>query len=380
MTRGTQMMTKTKLLTGSVVLVLGWCTGLVMAQDPSAPVVAASSIAAGSWRTLTTEPYPGKRDDVSFADADHGWYGTGKGDLFATSDGGEHWEKVASRPGTFIRAVGFVDAKTGFIGNIGTDYYPGVTDTTPLYRTDDGGVTWQPVDLGGKTVAGICAIDIVRTSRIYQGKLVPRTIITAAGRVGGPTGMIRSVDGGDTWTVTDLSDKAGMILDVKFFDEQTGLIFAASSRDAATGNALILRTTDGGKSWTEVYKSKRPAELIWKASFVDARTGYATVMSYDESATQKYIVKTVDGGRTWNELPLVNNGKAVELGIGFIDATHGWVGTTVGGFETSDGGKTFVPAPIARAANKFRFVKTPQGTRVYAIGTALQRLDIAARN
>jgi photosystem II stability/assembly factor-like uncharacterized protein len=331
---------------------------------------------AANWRKLPTDPYPGKRDDISFADADHGWYGTGKGDLFATSDGGESWTKIASKPGTFIRAVGFVDAKTGYIGNVGTDYYPGVTDTTPLYRTDDGGVTWKAVDLGGKTVAGICAIDILKTSRIYQGKLVPRVIITAAGRVGGPTGMIRSTDGGATWTVTDMADKAGMILDVKFLDEQTGMIFAASSRDAATGNALILRTTDGGKTWTQVYKSARPAELIWKASFADARTGYATVMSYDESATQKHIVKTVDGGKTWVELPLVDNGKAVELGIGFVDADHGWVGTTVGGFETKDGGKSFTPAAISPAANKFRFVRAATGTRVYAIGTSVQRLDL----
>lgn len=363
-------MTKRKLITGALIVALGYATGAAIAQVADAPK------AATEWQTLPTAAYPGKRDDISFADAQHGWYGTGKGDLFATSDGGDSWTKVASKPGTFIRAVGFVDAKTGYIGNVGTDYYPGVTDTTPLYRTNDGGVTWTPIDIGGVTVAGICAIDILRTKRIYQAKLEPRLIITAAGRVGGPTGMIRSVDGGATWTATDLSDTAGMILDIKFLDEQTGLIFAVTSRDAASGNALILRTTDGGKSWTKVYQSSRPAELIWKASFVDATTGFATVMSYDQSATQKHIVKTSDGGKTWVELPLVNNGAAVELGIGFVDAMHGWVGTTVGGFETKDGGKSFAPAPVAKAANKFRFVKTATGTRAYAIGTAVQRLEL----
>lgn len=363
-------MTRRNLITGAIVIALGYATGAAIAQVADTPAP------APGWQTLPTEAYPGKRDDISFADAQHGWYGTGKGDLFATSDGGDSWTRVASKPGTFIRAVGFVDAKTGYIGNVGTDYYPGVTDTNPLYRTDDGGVTWSPIDTGGVKVAGICAIDILRTKRIYQGKLEPRVIITAAGRVGGPTGMIRSVDGGATWVATDLSDAAGMILDIKFLDEQTGLIFAATGHDAASGNALILRTTDGGKSWTKVYQSSRPAELIWKASFVDTTTGYATVMSYDQAATQKHIVKTVDGGKTWVELPLVNNGAAVELGIGFVDAMHGWVGTTVGGFETIDGGKSFAPAAVAKAANKFRFVKTATGTRAYAIGTAVQRIEL----
>ena len=342
----------------------------------SLPLIGAGA-AEPTWETLPTEAYSGKRDDLSFADPLHGWYGTGKGDLFRTTDGGASWSKIASKPGTFIRALGFVDANTGFIGNIGTDYYPGVTDTTPLYRTDDGGATWKAADLGGKTIVGVCAIDVLKTQRIYQGKLEPRIVVHAAGRVGGPSGLLRSTDGGTSWTVTDLSAQAGMILDIKFFDEQTGLIFASTSRDAATTEGLILRTVDGGKSWTQVYKSGRAAELIWKASFVSAKIGYATVQSYDPARAQQLIVKTVDGGKSWTELPMVADAKARQFGIGFLDEQRGWVGTLAGGFETRDGGKTFAPAPIARAANKFRVVADGKRRHIYAIGTAVQRLTIS---
>lgn len=336
----------------------------------------AGPAAATGWRTLETEAYRGKRDDISFTDADHGWYGTGKGDLFATTDGGASWTKVASRPGTFIRALGFVDARTGFIGNVG-DYYPGVTDTVPLYRTDDGGRTWTPVDLGGATVPGICAIDVLKTERIYQGKLQPRVVITAGGRVGGPANLIRSVDGGRTWRVIDMGAHTGMILDVRFLDEQTGFVAASSGREVKTTNALILMTRDGGATWRVVYQGKRPMELIWKLSFPTDRVGYGTVQSYDQANAAKLVVKTTDGGRTWRELPLVTDAKVVEFGVGFTDAKRGWVGTTIGGFETTDGGKSFTKAPIAPAANKVRVVRVPGGgTRVYAIGTQVQRLDL----
>ena len=348
-------------------------------QAAPAPAAATASAApaAGGWRTLPTEAYRGKRDDISFADPTNRWYGTGKGALFATHDGGASWTRVASKPGTFIRALGFVDARTGFIGNVGTDYYPGVTDTTPLYRTDDGGTTWTPVDFGGKTVAGICAIDVLRVQRIYQGRLEPRMVVTAAGRVGGPAGMIRSTDGGATWRVIDMTPWTSMILDVHFVDEQTGFVAASSARDVATTNAQILMTRDGGKSWTVVYRSRRPSELIWKLSFPTRATAYATLQSYDQGNAHKAVVKSVDGGRSWRELPLVDDAKAVELGIGFVDARHGWVGTTVGGFETRNGGRSFVPAPIAVAANKFRVLRLPSGeTRVYAIGTQVQRLTL----
>ncbi|OYX39314.1 MAG: hypothetical protein B7Y98_05115 [Sphingomonas sp. 32-62-10] len=341
-----------KILFYIALMVAGFAVGTLIARVTKARAAepAAAATPAGEWKTLPTEAYPGKRDDISFADAQHGWYGTGKGDLFATKDGGDSWTKVASKPGTFIRALGFIDAKTGYIGNVGTDYYPGVTDTTPLYRTDDGGVTWVPVDLGGKTIAGVCAIDILRTSRIYQGNLEPRIVITAAGRVGGPTGIIRSTDSGKT-------------------------VFASTERESSNANGLILRTTDGGKSWTEVYRGTRPGELIWKASFVNAKIGYATVQSYDVARTTQLIAKTVDGGKSWTELPMVENAAARQFGIGFADALHGWVGTMAGGYYTADGGKSFTAVPIARAANKFRVVSGSNGSRVYAIGTQIQRLD-----
>lgn len=327
------------------------------------------------WQLLPTAPYRGKRDDISFGSPSHGWYGTGKGDLFRTTDGGNSWDLVASKPGTFIRALGFLDHKTGFIGNVGTDYYPGVEDETPLYRTDDGGKSWSAVDLGGKTIKGVCAIDILNTNRIYQGVLRPITVIHAAGRVGGPTGILRSIDGGANWSVIDMSDHAGMILDVKFFSETTGLVFASTSR-GGDNEGLILRTEDGGESWRTVYKSGRKSELIWKASFPDSKHGFATVQSYDAERAQQLIVKTRDGGKTWKEMPLTMNAKARQFGIGFIDNKRGWVGTMASGFYTADGGRTFKPVPIARAANKFRIVPSNTGANVYAIGTEVQKLDV----
>jgi photosystem II stability/assembly factor-like uncharacterized protein len=326
-----------------------------------------------TWETLPTEPYPGKRDDISFADALHGWYGTGKGDLFATKDGGASWAKVASHPGTFIRALGFIDASTGYIGNVGVGYYPEATDETPLYRTDDGGVTWSAVKLGGATVEGICAIDILRTKRIHQGAIVTNVTVTAGGRVGGPASLVRSVDGGATWRVIDMSRWTNMILDVHFLDDKVGFVAGSSDRDLDSANAQILMTRDGGASWTEVYRSRRPSELVWKMSFPTALVGFGTVMSYDKKNMHKVVVKTVDGGRTWNELPLVSNPDAIELGIGFVDPLHGWVGSTIGGFETRDGGRSFSTAPIAKAANKFRIVGAGRGSMIFAIGTALQR-------
>ena len=372
------MMTRNAAAIAAIALALALAIGAgatSLAAEEVAPAVALP--AQGEWRTFPTEAYRGKRDSVSFVDDTHGWYGTGAGDLFATQDGGASWQKIASRPGTFVRAVGFVDRQNGFIGNIGTDYYPGVTDTTPLYRTRDGGATWEAVDTGEATIKGVCAIDILKTRRIYQGQLVPRTVIHAAGRVGGPTGMLRSIDGGDTWSVIDMSAHAGMILDVKFFDEITGLVFAATHPDPAQAEGLVLRTEDGGKTWKEVYRSGRKFELIWKASFPEGGdTGYATVQSYDPERATQLVIRSDDKGKTWREIEIAQDKTARQFGIGFVNANVGFVGTAAGGFATRDGGKTWERAPIARAANKFQAVPLGKGVRLLAIGTEVQAIDL----
>jgi photosystem II stability/assembly factor-like uncharacterized protein len=111
------------------------------------------SVSKPQWRALPTEPYPKKRDDIVFADTLTGFYGTGKGKLYRTQDGGQSWHLIWSKPGTFIRSLGFIDAQHGFLGNLGAGL-ASITDTTPLYETKDSGMTWEPAQIGNASIPG----------------------------------------------------------------------------------------------------------------------------------------------------------------------------------------------------------------------------------
>lgn len=350
--------------------------GVAPAPEPT-PAAAASNDAG--WTRLTTEAYPGKQDDIFFIDDKTGWYGNGGGKIFRTVDGGDTWTKAWEKPGTFVRCLAFVDDKIGVMGNIGPGYFPGVTDPTPIYRTEDGGITWAPAtSIDGAPVVGLCAFDVVKVPFVNAGNLDHRPRIVGVGRVGGPAAYIWSDDLGRTWRQGSIPSIGAMAFDVKFLDERRGFIASATSADVAACNALILATEDGGATWKEVYRSSRPYELTWKFSFPDANVGYCTIQSYDPAptASARFVAKTVDAGRTWTEVPLVDDHRVRQFGIAFLDAQTGWVGAMPHGFVTRDGGLTWSKAGFGNAVNKIRLVRTDAGITGFAIGTNVHRLRI----
>jgi photosystem II stability/assembly factor-like uncharacterized protein len=331
------------------------------------------------WKKIwTTKPYPGKQDDITFIDEHTGWYVNGYGSIYRTDDGGNTWEKQVEKKGAFFRCIAFLDKNVGFAGTVGTDYFPNVTDTIPLYGTKDGGKTWNPVNYKGNYVKGLCAIDIVKEQYINHGEIAYKYHLFGVGRVGSPANSLISHDGGETWVSKSMNANCKMLFDIKMFNKKEGFACAATDEDIEKSNALILKTVDGGESWQKVYQSNRPFEGTWKASFPSREVGYVTIQSYnpDTLVKQQRIAKTIDGGNTWKEINLVEDAQGGrEFGIGFIDEKHGYVGTLNSGYETNDGGTTWTKVDLGRACNKIRIYKNAKGEAYgYSIGVNLYKL------
>jgi photosystem II stability/assembly factor-like uncharacterized protein len=340
-------------------------------------VMAAPACAEEHWIKLPAEPYTlnNKQDAIAFADEFTGWYGNGTGRIYRTDDGGEAWTAIWSKQGIYIRALEFSDAQTGFLGNIGPGYFPGVTDRQPLYVSHDGGVHWTAIrPVAGRQIVGVCAIDVLKAG----GKVLA---VRAGGRVGGPAGMLESFDEGRTFRARDMSQVTGMILDIHFVDADTGFIAGASAAEEDKAHARILKTTDGGKSWRAVFDSDRAGDNNWKLAFPSARVGYATIISYQapKGEARGYVVKTEDGGEHWRRLTVSHDPDWIPYGIAFLDEARGWVGGSTGGYATRDGGKSWTPQDMGLSTNKIRLVpRAGGGISAFAIGQDIYRLDLPA--
>jgi photosystem II stability/assembly factor-like uncharacterized protein len=338
-----------------------------------------SSLFAGdpSWQKLKTEPWKGKQDDIFFINEQTGWYVNGYGRIYRTGDGGATWQLLLEQKGSFFRCIAFIDSLTGFAGTVGTDYFPNVTDTIALYKTTDGGRSWSPCSYTGPYVKGLCALDIVTEQVVDHGNIGYRHHIYGVGRVGGPASFIVSHDGGNSFRSMDMSPYCNMLFDIRMLDKQNGFACAASSGNMPDNHARIIRTRDGGSTWQTVYESKRPFEITWKCSFPTRKTGYVTLQHYNPDSTQlqQRFVKTVNGGKSWKEMPLCRDYKARPFGVGFIDEEKGFIGTMNSGYATADGGRHWTKTDLGAACNKIRILRDPGGRLYgYAIGVNVYKL------
>lgn len=321
-------------------------------------------ILATEWTRLSDAPLiNGKQDDIFFINPQRGWSVNGLGDIYRTDNGGQTWTHLLHQEGTFFRAVLFTSETRGFVTNVGTGYYPNVTDSTPMYETRDGGETWTPVT----TISGPLPDGICNFTQLDEEHIV------AVGRVGGPSFVVVSRDGGETWTSSEVTRRIAVLIDGHFSSAMEGVLLGGTSRNPSLSHTVVLHTYDGGTSWREVFRSEQASELGWKLSFPTDLIGYASVLSFNDTSS---FLKTTDGGRTWQQLPM-NVGPYEAKGIGFINERIGWIGGERPGkpaYRTEDGGQTWQRAPgLGLLINRFRFVDPWTG---YAIGNTVYKFEV----
>jgi photosystem II stability/assembly factor-like uncharacterized protein len=263
-------------------------------------------------------------------------YGNG---MYRSLDGGRTWERAGLEQ---TRQIGRVvvdprDASRVYVAALGHAYGP--NPERGVYRSTDGGRSWSRVLYKDENTGAIdLAIDPSR----------PRTLLAAMWQTRRPpwnayppsngpgSGLYRSDDGGDTWRPVAggfPTQKVGRI-GVAFAPSEPRRVYALV--DAKPGGVWV--SEDGGETWTAASHDRRIWERGWyfggiTADPKDPNTVYACDVA---------LYRSTDGGRTFLPFKGAPGGDDYhELRIDPSDPLRMILGTDQGAVVTVDGGRTW---------------------------------------
>ncbi|HEY6809156.1 MAG TPA: glycosyl hydrolase, partial [Gemmatimonadales bacterium] len=259
-----------------------------------------------------------------------------------------HWRLVGPFRG------GRVDAVAGVVGQP-LVYYFGATGGG-VWKTVDGGLTWNPVADKTLTTGSIGALAVAESDPnvVYAGSGEE----TVRGNVSPGDGMYKSTDAGKTWSKTGLAD-AGQIGRIAVHPRNADLVYVAVIGHAFGPNAMrgLYRSADGGKTWQRILsRNDSTGAIDVVLDPTNPRVIYAslwqaqrTPWDFSSGGAGSGLFKSTDGGDTWTELTRNKGMPAgvigrIDMAVSPVDPERVWavVEAKDGGvFRSDDGGTTW---------------------------------------
>ncbi len=185
------------------------------------------------------------------------YVGYARGGVWKTSDGGLNWNPIFDQQ-SFL-AVGDIELdpqnpNTVYIGtgdpNISS--HPGLGDG--LWKSTDGGATWQSLGLGAQRIISRIIIHPTNSNILYVATMGLPFVRN------NQRGLYKSINGGQSWEqILFVSNECGVI-DLEMDSGNPNVLYAAvwdrirnSQESVVSGNnARIWKTLDGGANWTKL--------------------------------------------------------------------------------------------------------------------------------
>jgi photosystem II stability/assembly factor-like uncharacterized protein len=257
-------------------------------------------------------------------------------ELDKTTDGGQTWYPVWDTGGVVegvsVSDICFKDSMNGWFSILDNAGIPGPT----CFRTTDGGETWSELQVPHAYFGA---------QAIYYNNLTNRLILTVVDTFTSVndnlwSGMEVSTDFGNTWNVFSNFTSQGF----SFSSDSMGIgtAFSPYSTDTGIDTAGIIRTTDGGVTWSFVPISD-------SFDFIQplAIPGTPICFACDDGRT--VIYRSDDYGQTWRVIkdfgPFQDSlfNTIAPFACGYIcgDLSRLYIQTDTGMFVSTDSGFTW---------------------------------------
>jgi hypothetical protein len=298
-------------------------------------------------------PYRGGRSTAvtGTPDRPHTFFmGSTGGGVWKTDDAGASWRNVSD--GFFdVTAIGAIevadaDPNVLYVGTGSACIRGNVSTGRGVYRSRDGGDTWTFVGLADAGQVGDLAVHPDDPDLVY---------VAALGHPFGKNdtrGVFRSRDGGETWeNVLFLNDSTGAV-DLSMNPRNPREIYAGMWRAQRKPWALVsggaeggvYKTTDGGDTWTKL-GGGLPEGVVGKVGVAVSPANPDRVWAILEHEPLGGVYRSDDRGETWTRVNRENNLRQrawyyTHIEADPTDENTVWVLNT-GLYRSVDGGRTF---------------------------------------
>jgi len=307
-----------------------------------------STIYTATAQWVMQSPYPTSHLlwDVCFVDENIGWIMGEQGTIMYTNDGGTTWEHQESGTMNHLTKSSFIDSNNGWILGDGILLHTIDGGQNWMEQSIPDTVNWCGVEfkdqnngwLAGKISAGngiiIHTADAGNNWEVQllepdQGFYDLCFISLTSGWVVGDHGIYHTNDGGENWSQQYSSVWFGS-QNVSFTDSLNGWT-------DGEGPSIIMHTTNGGETWIPDTISDNQIGIV-DISFLNNMEGWITCCQGEAGDEWCYPLYTSDGGSTWNACPNYNNHVSYIYGMCFIDTETGWLVGSFGNIaHTSNG-------------------------------------------
>jgi uncharacterized protein (TIGR03437 family) len=351
-----------------------------MARNARGSKTAIRAVPQTAWKFIGPEPvdygngYVNSGRIASFAidprSNDTVYAGAAEGGVWKTTDGGGTWTPLTDNQQSLAIGALAIDPSnpnTVYAGtgeeNFSGDSYSGVG----ILKSTDGGQTWTNYPgpfkqhyIGGLAVHPMDGVTILAATSI---------------------GVYQSTDAGQTWALV----RSGEATAVYFDPAQPGVAWAALGSPFGSSLNGVYRSTDSGATWTKVdgtAPNALPAagvmgriQLVNVPTSPDSAYAIVTTVITGPGSSLLGIYKTIDAGASWTKFTGVTDFCKPQCWYDLVIAAHPsnpeiiFAGGSVLNLRTLDGGATWTSQTVTSLglphADNHASAFTGDGARLY---------------
>ena len=283
------------------------------------------------------------------------YFGAVAGGIFKSTNGGMTWIPVSDhQTAASIGAIAVAasDSNVIYAGSGEACLRGNISYGDGVYKSTDAGKTWTNVGLEDSRHIGRVIIDP------HDPNIA---LVAALGHAWGPNaerGVFRTTDGGKTWQKVLYKDENTGAIDVAFDPKNSSVVYATlwqvrrqpwTFNSGGPGSGLY-KSTDGGVTWNQLTGNGLPSgnwgRVGVSVSGADSNRVYAMIEARDGG-----LYRSDDAGKSWSRINDDERYRQRAWYYSHIFADPKNVDTVyvlnTGAFRSTDGGKKFdlLPAP-----------------------------------